>query len=202
MKARLLEFDVKDFLQKEKNNYLENIKAFKKQKRFETLMIMVELFITSAIIFFVAYFSYFNGMVTPAIGTIMIGVSLIIILKRLTLNKLSFSSYPSKKYEFQFIEAVFEKKEIISAEIVYDTILLSHSLKVLYGNDGFNQEYSDIEVDIQKCNDIDELWYDLRCNRLYVPYEKYDLIKNHLCIEVDTSFTCNKLLFDVIKNPV
>lgn len=191
MKAKLLGFDAKEFLQKEKSNYLKNIRIFKKQKIFEQSILVLQALITYGTIFAVAYF---KRNFISSLGIILIGISLIMILRKLILNNICFFDYPKEKYEFQFIQAILENKEIESAEIIYDTISLSRNLRVIYSNDEFHQECSDIKIDIQKRYVIDELWYDLSCNKLYVPYNKYDLIKNKLCIDVDTKFTQNHTL--------
>lgn len=194
MKAKLLDFNIEEFLKKEKQNYLENIKIFKRQKIIEQLILVIQALIIYGTIFSVAYFPYFKKNFISSIGIILIGVSLILLLRKIILNNICFSEYPKEKYEFQFVQAIFENKEIKSTEIVYDAILLSRSLRVKYNDNGFNQEYSDIKIDIQKCYDVNELWYDLSCNKLYVPYNQYDLIKNKLCIEIDTKFTQNHKL--------
>lgn len=194
MKAKLLYFNIEEFLKKEKQNYLENIKIFKRQKIIEQLILVIQALIIYGTIFSIAYFPYFKKNFISSIGIILIGVSLILLLRKIILNNICFSEYPKENYEFQFIKAIFENKEIKSAQIIYDTILLSRSLRVEYNDNEFNQEYSDIKIDIQKRYDVDELWYDLSCNKLYVPYNEYDLIKNKLCIEIDTKFTKNHKL--------
>lgn len=189
MRARLLDFNIEEFLKKEKQNYLENIKIFKRQRIIEQLILVIQALIVYGTIFSTAYSPYFKKNFISSIGIALVGISLILLLKKVALNNIYFCEYPKEKYEFQFMQAILENKEIKSAEIVYDTILLNHSLRVKYNDNEFKQRSSSIKIDIQKRYDVDELWYDLSCNKLYVPYKEYDLMKNKLCIEVDTKFT-------------
>lgn len=191
MKSKLLDFNIEEFLKTEKLNYLENIKIFKRQKIIEQLILLTQVFIIYGTIFSVAYFPYFKKNVIPSIGIVLVGISLILLLKKLALNNICFYEFPKEKYEFQFMQAILENKEISSAEIVYDTISLSHSLKVEYSDTESNKNCSEIKIDIQERYDIDEVWYDLSRNTLYVPKEKINSVKYRLKIPIETTFTEN-----------
>lgn len=186
MTAKLLEFNIKDFVVSQKASYNEKLHLFKKEKRIKWLLISAELILTLLITFQFLYYICIRNSVASSLGIILIGLSVGTLLKNATLNKLcfSFSEQPKQEYELEFMQAILEQK-ILSAEIVYNSIFLQYNLSFTYIN--YEKKCSDIKITLQKKSEIDELWYDLRTNTLYVPNEKFNLVRYKLKIPVDLS---------------
>lgn len=124
-----------------------------------------------------------------SLGILLVGISVGILLKNKMFDNIYFSKQPKEDFEFEFIQAIIENKNITSAEIFYDSICLQYNLRFTYSND--EQKCSDIKINLQEKKDIDELWYDLSSNTLYVPQEKFNSVKYKLKIPVETFFTEN-----------
>ena len=124
-----------------------------------------------------------------SLGILLVGISVGILLKNKMFDNIYFSEQPKEDFEFEFIQAILKNKNIISAEIVYDTIWLQYNLRFTYNNN--EQKCSYIKIILKEKKDIDELWYDLSSNTLYVPQEKFNSVKYKLKIPVETFFTEN-----------
>ena len=122
------------------------------------------------------------------LGILLVGISVGILLKNKMFDNIYFFEYPKENIEFEFIQAV-DNKNITSAEIFYNSILLQYNLRFTYNNNENKCYY--IKINLQEKKDIKELWYDLRTNTLYVPKEKFNSVKYSLKMPVETFFTEN-----------
>ena len=124
-----------------------------------------------------------------SLGILLVGISVGILLKNKMFDNIYFFECPREKIEFEFIQAILDNKNITSAEIIYNSILLQHNLRFTYNNN--EQKCSYIKIILKEKKDIDELWYDLSSNTLYIPQEKFNFVKYKLKIPVETFFTEN-----------
>ncbi|MEF2920027.1 MAG: hypothetical protein U0O22_06090 [Acutalibacteraceae bacterium] len=181
MTAKLLNFDIENF----QNKIRETRRKYKKQKLLEKIIFLITVMGTISIIVFVAYFSSIKKNATTAIGILLVGVSLMILIVKILLNNISLP--PKQEYELHFINLILDKKEIISAEIILNSLLIRHELKFAYRDNGqIIENCSHIEIDIKPQINDDNLWYDLSCNTLYVPSQTLDRVKCQNKIWVDT----------------
>ena len=124
-----------------------------------------------------------------SLGILLVGISAGTLLKNAIFDNISFLKQPKEDFEFEFIQAILDNKNITSAEIIYNSILLQYNLRFTYDNN--EQKCYYIKINLQEKKDIDELWYDLSSNTLYVPQEKFNSVKYSLKIPVETFFTEN-----------
>ena len=189
MIVKLLGFNVQDFIINERASYQEKLQMFKRQKRINWLLISAEIILILSVICQFLYYIRIKNSVISSLGIILVGISAGTLLKNAIFDNLNFLKQPKEDFEFEFTQAILENKNITSAEIFYDSICLQYNLRFTYSND--EQKCSDIKINLKEKKDIDELWYDLSSNTLYVPQEKFNLVKYKLKIPVETFFTEN-----------
>lgn len=189
MIVKLLGFNVQDFIINERASYQEKLQMYKRQKQNELLFIWLEIILVLSIICQFSYYTRIKNSVMASLGILLVGISVGILLKNKMFDNIYFSEQPKQDFEFEFTQAILENKNITSAEIFYDSICLQYNLRFTYSND--EQKCSDIKINLQEKKDIDELWYDLSSNTLYVPQEKFNSVKYKLKIPVETFFTEN-----------
>lgn len=197
MIVKLLGFNVQDFIINERASHQEKLQMYKRQKQNELLFLWLEIILVLSIICQFSYYIRIKNSVISSLGIILVGISVGILLKNKMLDNIYFSEQPKEDFEFEFIQAILKNKNIISAEIVYDTIWLQYNLRFTYNNN--EQKCSYIKIILKEKKDIDELWYDLSSNTLYVPQEKFNLVKYKLKIPVETFFTENINLRNILK---
>lgn len=189
MIVKLLGFNVQDFIINERASYQEKLQMFKRQKQKELLFMWLEIILVLSIICQFSYYTRIKNSMMSSLGILLVGISVGILLKNKMFDNIYFFECPREKIEFEFIQAILENQNITSAEIFYDSICLQYNLRFTYSND--EQKCSDIKINLQEKKDIDELWYDLSSNTLYVPQENFNLVKYKLKIPVETFFTEN-----------
>ena len=189
MIVKLLGFNVQDFIINERASYQEKLQMYKRQKQNELLVIWLEIILVLSIICQFSYYTRIKNSVMASLGILLVGISVGILLKNKMFDNIYFSEQPKQDFEFEFTQAILENKNITSAEIFYDSICLQYNLRFTYSND--EQKCSDIKINLKEKKDIDELWYDLSSNTLYVPQEKFNSVKYKLKIPVETFFTEN-----------
>ena len=197
MIVKLLGFNVQDFIINERASYQEKLQMYKRQKQKELLFMWLEIILVLSIMCQFLYYIRIKNSVISSLGIILVGISVGILLKNKMFDNIYFSEQPKEDFEFEFIQAILKNKNIISAEIVYDTIWLQYNLRFTYNNN--EQKCSYIKIILKEKKDIDELWYDLSSNTLYVPQEKFNLVKYKLKIPVETFFTENINLRNILK---
>lgn len=197
MIVKLLGFNAQEFIISQRASYQEKLQMFKRQKQKELLFMWLEIILVLSIMCQFLYYIRIKNSVISSLGIILVGISVGILLKNKMLDNIYFSEQPKEDFEFEFIQAVLKNKNIISAEIVYDTIWLQYNLRFTYNNN--EQKCSYIKIILKEKKDIDELWYDLSSNTLYVPQEKFNLVKYKLKIPVETFFTENINLRNILK---
>jgi hypothetical protein len=189
MIVKLLGFNIQDFIIKQRASYNKKLQMYKRQKQNELLFIWLEIILVLSIICQFSYYTRIKNSVMASLGILLVGISVGILLKNKMFDNIYFSEQPKQDFEFEFTQAILENKNITSAEIFYDSICLQYNLRFTYSND--EQKCSDIKINLQEKKDIDELWYDLSSNTLYVPQEKFNSVKYKLKIPVETFFTEN-----------
>lgn len=197
MIVKLLGFNVQDFIINERASYQEKLQMFKRQKQKELLFMWLEIILVLSIICQFSYYTRIKNSMMSSLGIILVGISVGILLKNKMFYNIYFSEQPKEDFEFEFIQAILENKNITSAEIIYDSIFLQYNLRFTYSNN--EQKCSDIKINLQKKKDIDELWYDLSSNTLYIPQEKFNSVKYSLRFPVETFFTENINLRNTLK---
>lgn len=197
MIVKLLGFNAQEFIISQRASYQEKLQMFKRQKQKELLFMWLEIILVLSIMCQFLYYIRIKNSVISSLGIILVGISVGILLKNKMLDNIYFSEQPKEDFEFEFIQAILKNKNIISAEIVYDTIWLQYNLRFTYNNN--EQKCSYIKIILKEKKDIDELWYDLSSNTLYVPQEKFNLVKYKLKIPVETFFTENINLRNILK---
>ena len=188
MIVKLLGFNVQDFIIDERASYQEKLQMFKRQKQNELLFLWLEIILVLLIICQFSYYTRIKSNVMASLGILLVGISVGILLKNKMFDNIYFSEQPKEDFEFEFIQAILENQDITSAEIFYDSICLQYNLRFTYNNE---QKTSGIKINLQEEKKIDELWYDLSSNTLYIPQEKFNLVKYKLKIPVETFFTEN-----------
>ncbi|MEE1154051.1 MAG: hypothetical protein U0O22_01705 [Acutalibacteraceae bacterium] len=197
MIVKLLGFNAQEFIISQRASYQEKLQMFKRQKQKELLFMWLEIILVLSIMCQFLYYIRIKNSVISSLGIILVGISVGILLKNKMFDNIYFSEQPKEDFEFEFIQAILKNKNIISAEIVYDTIWLQYNLRFTYNNN--EQKCSYIKIILKEKKDIDELWYDLSSNTLYVPQEKFNLVKYKLKIPVETFFTENINLRNILK---
>ena len=197
MIVKLLGFNVQDFIINERASYQEKLQMYKRQKQNELLFIWLEIILVLSIICQFSYYTRIKNSMMSSLGILLVGISVGILLKNKMFDNIYFFECPREKIEFEFIQAILDNKNITSAEIIYNSILLQHNLRFTYNNN--EQKCSYIKIILKEKKDIDELWYDLSSNTLYVPQEKFNLVKYKLKIPVETFFTENINLRNILK---
>lgn len=199
MIVKLLGFNAQDFIINERASYQEKLQMFKIQKQKELLFMWLEIILVLSIMCQFLYYIRIKNNVISSLGIILVGISVGILLKNKMFYNIYFSEQPKEdfEFEFEFIQAILENKNITSAEIIYDSIFLQYNLRFTYSNN--EQKCSDIKINLQKKKDIDELWYDLSSNTLYIPQEKFNSVKYSLRFPVETFFTENINLRNTLK---
>ena len=197
MIVKLLGFNAQEFIISQRASYQEKLQMFKRQKQKELLFMWLEIILVLSIMCQFLYYIRIKNSVISSLGIILVGISVGILLKNKMFDNIYFSEQPKEDFEFEFIQAILKNKNIISAEIVYDTIWLQYNLRFTYNNN--EQKCSYIKIILKEKKDIDELWYDLSSNTLYVPQEKFNLVKYKLKIPVETFFTENINLRNTLK---
>lgn len=189
MIVKLLGFNVQDFIINERASYQEKLQMYKRQKQNELLFIWLEIILVLSIICQFSYYTRIKNSMMSSLGILLVGISVGILLKNKMFDNIYFFECPREKIEFEFIQAILDNKNITSAEIIYNSILLQHNLRFTYNNN--EQKCSYIKIILKEKKDIDELWYDLSSNTLYIPQEKFNFVKYKLKIPVETFFTEN-----------
>ncbi|MEE1154701.1 MAG: hypothetical protein UH241_06050 [Acutalibacteraceae bacterium] len=189
MIVKLLGFNAQEFNINQIASYQEKLQMFKRQKRINWLLISAEMILILSVVCQFLYYFRIKNSVMSSLGILLVGISAGTLLKNAIFDNISFLKQPKEDFEFEFIQAILDNKNITSAEIFYDSICLQYNLRFTYSND--EQKCSDIKINLQEKKDIDELWYDLSSNTLYIPQEKFNSVKYSLKIPVETFFTEN-----------
>ncbi|MEE0859369.1 MAG: hypothetical protein U0M12_07890 [Acutalibacteraceae bacterium] len=189
MIVKLLGFNAQEFIINQIASYQEKLQMFKRQKRINWLLISAEMILILSVVCQFLYYFRIKNSVMSSLGILLVGISAGTLLKNAIFDNISFLKQPKEDFEFEFIQAILDNKNITSAEIIYNSILLQYNLRFTYDNN--EQKCYYIKINLQEKKDIDELWYDLSSNTLYVPQEKFNSVKYSLKIPVETFFTEN-----------
>lgn len=189
MIVKLLGFNAQEFIINQIASYQEKLQMFKRQKRINWLLISAEMILILSVVCQFLYYFRIKNSVMSSLGILLVGISAGTLLKNAIFDNISFLKQPKEDFEFEFIQAILDNKNITSAEIIYNSILLQYNLRFTYDNN--KQKCYYIKINLQEKKDIDELWYDLSSNTLYVPQEKFNSVKYSLKIPVETFFTEN-----------
>ena len=197
MIVKLLGFNAQEFIINQIASYQEKLQMFKRQKRINWLLISAEMILILSVVCQFLYYFRIKNSVMSSLGILLVGISAGTLLKNAIFDNISFLKQPKEDFEFEFIQAILDNKNITSAEIIYNSILLQYNLRFTYDNN--EQKCYYIKINLQEKKDIDELWYDLSSNTLYVPQEKFNSVKYSLKIPVETFFTENINLRNILK---
>lgn len=197
MIVKLLGFNAQEFIINQIASYQEKLQMFKRQKRINWLLISAEMILILSVVCQFLYYFRIKNSVMSSLGILLVGISAGTLLKNAIFDNISFLKQPKEDFEFEFIQAILDNKNITSAEIIYNSILLQYNLRFTYDNN--EQKCYYIKINLQEKKDIDELWYDLSSNTLYVPQEKFNSVKYSLKIPVETFFTENIDLRNTLK---
>ena len=189
MIVKLLGFNAQEFIINQIASYQEKLQMFKRQKRINWLLISAEMILILSVVCQFLYYFRIKNSVMSSLGILLVGISAGTLLKNAIFYNISFLKQPKEYFEVEFIQAILDNKNITSAEIIYNSILLQYNLRFTYDNN--EQKCYYIKINLQEKKDIDELWYDLSSNTLYVPQEKFNSVKYKLKIPVETFFTEN-----------
>ncbi|MEE0265325.1 MAG: hypothetical protein UD936_06820 [Acutalibacteraceae bacterium] len=189
MIVKLLGFNAQEFNINQIASYQEKLQMFKRQKRINWLLISAEMILILSVVCQFLYYFRIKNSVMSSLGILLVGISAGTLLKNAIFDNISFLKQPKEDFEFEFIQAILDNKNITSAEIIYNSILLQYNLRFTY--DSNEQKCYYIKINLQEKKDIDELWYDLSSNTLYIPQEKFNSVKYSLKIPVETFFTEN-----------
>lgn len=210
MTAKLLEFDIKSFLEKEEDRYNQEAKKELKGRN-NSIIKLILLSVLLIVLIIADCYSLKNQILLMAllVSILLVLLTLVIIPIQVRsliewiesydeYKNLSFNDYMKyeREYNFNFIQLLSENenRKLLSAELHKCIYGSYYNLYFTYSNSGqFKENHSYIKIATSLRTDIDEPWYDLSCNKLYVPYNN-DLIKDKVCIEVDTCFTENSEL--------
>lgn len=189
MIVKLLGFNAQEFIINQIASYQEKLQMFKRQKRINWLLISAEMILILSVVCQFLYYFRIKNSVMSSLGILLVGISAGTLLKNAIFDNIRFLKQPKEDFEFEFIQAILDNKNITSAEIIYNSILLQYNLRFTYDNN--EQKCYYIKINLQEKKGIDELWYDLSSNTLYVPQEKFNSVKYSLKIPVETFFTEN-----------
>lgn len=153
MIVKLLGFNAQEFIINERASYQEKLQMFKRQKRMKWLLISAEIVLFLSVICHFLYYISIKNSVMAGLGILLVGISVGILLKNAILDNLYFLEQPKQDYEFEFIQAVLDSKNITSAEIIYNSIFLQYNLKFTYDNN--EQKCSGIKINLQEKKDIE-----------------------------------------------